>query len=222
MYIQHVVTTFTFTYIMQVSISWSSTLFCLLTTSVVQVVDFYSSSIAIQKLDAHRIALISSVVAFLSALLSAVVLWYFGVPMAHKLSAGVVIGAVFFIMATPTLTRPPPRSSQNTLIGYSVTGLPLYQSHRSGPSLMDYVRPSLQKIMENPDSRRIFYFLLLNLVRLKALTCITHIRCFARRDEPTMSLLLRISDDLPTFEQYQRDERTNTSFSQNSLHPIIN
>ena len=152
-------------HITQVSISWSSALFCLLTTSLVQVVDFYSSSIACQKLDAHRIALISSEVAFLSALLLAGALWYFGVPMEHKLSAGVVIGAVFFILATPTLTRPLPRSSQNTLIGYSVTGLPLYQSQANAPSLMDYVRPSLQKIMENPDSRRIFYFLLLNLVR---------------------------------------------------------
>ena len=148
----------------QVSISWSSALFCLLMTSLVQVVDFYSTSIACQKLDAHRIALLSSIVAFVSALLLACVLWYFSVPMAHGLSAGVVIGAVFFILATPTLTRPLPRSAQNTLIGYSATGLPLYQSQMNAPSLMDYIRPSLQKIMENPDSRRIFYFLLLNLV----------------------------------------------------------
>lgn len=156
------------------SISWSSALFCLLTTSLVQVVDFYSSSIASQKLDAHRVALLSSVVAFLSALLVAISLWYFSVPMAHRLSAGVVIGAVFFILATPTLTRPLPRSSQNTLIGYSATGLPLYQSQMSVPSLLDYVRPSLQKIIENPDSRRIFYFLLLNLVRFEGnLECIT-------------------------------------------------
>lgn len=147
------------------TISWLSALFCLLTTSVVQVIDFYSTSIASQKLDSHRVALLSSLVAFVSASLLASVLWYFAVPMEHGMSAGVVIGAVFFILATPTLTRPQPRSSQNTLIGYSATGLPLYQSEMSVPSLMDYVRPSLQKIMENPDSRRIFYFLLLNLVR---------------------------------------------------------
>ena len=136
----------------------------MLTVSVVQVVDFYSTSIASQKLDSHRIAFLSSEVAFLSALSLASVLWYLGVHVEHRLSAGVVIGTVFFIMATPTLTRPLPRSSQNTLIGYSATGLPLYQSETSAPSLMDLVRPSLQKVMENPDSRRIFYFLLLNLV----------------------------------------------------------
>lgn len=152
--------------LVQVSTSWSSALICLLTTSLVQVVDFYSTSIASQKLDVHRIAHLSSLVAFLSAFLLASALWYFSVPMAHRLSAGVVIGAVFFILATPTLTRPLPRSSQNTLIGYSAAGLPLYQSQMSAPSLLDYVRPSMQKIMENPDSRRIFYFLLLNLVSL--------------------------------------------------------
>ena len=158
---------FMFLYVTQVSISWTSALFCLLMTSVVQVVDFYSTAIASQKLDAHRIARLSSLVAFLSALLLASVLWYFGVPMPHRLSAGVIIGAVFFVLATPTLTRPLPRSSQNTLIGYSAAGLPLYQSQASAPSLLDYVRPSIQKIVENPDSRKIFYFLLLNLVSIK-------------------------------------------------------
>ena len=157
------------TNIAQVSVSWSSALFCLLMISLVQVVDFYLTSIACQKLDAHRIALLSSVVSFVSALHLASILWYFGVPMAHRLSAGVVIGAVFFILATPTLTRPLPRSLQNTLIGYSATGLPLYQSQMSAPSVLDHIRPSLQKIMENPDSRRIFYFLLLNLVSLRGI-----------------------------------------------------
>ena len=158
---------FIFLYVAQVSISWTSALFCLLMTSVVQVVDFYSTAIASQKLDAHRISRLSSLVAFLSALLLASVLWYFGVSMPHRLSAGVIIGAVFFVLATPTLTRPLPCSSQNTLIGYSAAGLPLYQSQASAPSLLDYVRPSIQKIMENPDSRKIFYFLLLNLVSIK-------------------------------------------------------
>ena len=136
-------------------------------TSFVQIVDFYSTAIASQNLDGHRIARLSSLVAFTSALLLASTLWYFDVPMPHRLSAGVVIGAVFFMLATPTLTRPLPRSSQNTLIGYSASGLPLYQSQASAPSLLDHVRPSLQKIMENPDSRKIFYFLLLNLVSIR-------------------------------------------------------
>lgn len=149
----------------QPTISWSSTLPCLLVTSLVLLADYYTVSIASQRVDPHRISRAGSLAAFSSALLVAWFSWYLFHPSDHGLSPGVVIGAVLFIIATPMVTRPN-RPSQMILVGYSASGLPLYSSssQRTPPSALQWVRPALQKIMENQDSRRIFYFLLLNLV----------------------------------------------------------
>lgn len=149
----------------QPTISWSSTLPCLLVTSLVLLADYYTVSIASQRVDPHSISRAGSLAAFSSALLVAWLSWYLFHPSDHGLSPGVVIGAVLFIIATPMVTRPN-RPSQMILVGYSASGLPLYSSssQHTPPSALQWVRPALQKIMENQDSRRIFYFLLLNLV----------------------------------------------------------
>ena len=150
----------------QPTVSWSSTLLCLLVTSLVLVADYYTVSIASQRVDPHRISRAGSLAAFSSALLVAWFSWYLFHPSDHGLSPGVVIGALLFIIATPMVTRPN-RPSQMILVGYSAAGLPLYSSsssQRTPPSALQWVKPALQKIMENQDSRRIFYFLLLNLV----------------------------------------------------------
>ncbi len=142
---------------------WSSVLPCLLVTSLCQVVDFYTSSVALSKADHCQVARTSSLSSFFSACFIAVLQWwYFSSDVTdHALSVGVVIGACLFVLATPSLTRPLDRS-QGILIGYSPNGLPLYQDPQSLPHQL---RGALVKIMESADSRRIFYFLVLNLVR---------------------------------------------------------
>lgn len=148
-------------------IPWSSLLICLFTTSLAQVIDYYATSIASQHLDSHGVGRLSSIASFIFSLTLAYLLWNY-VPSSssdHEITAGVVIAAVLFILATPMLTRPQSRSSQSTLVGYSAAGLPLYQSQKGSSIVLDFLRPAFRKIMENSDSRRIFYFLLLNLVR---------------------------------------------------------
>ena len=78
-----------------------------------------------------------------------------------------MIAAIFFLFSTTILTRPAPRSSSYSLVGYSSSGLPLYSVHRSHlsySSLLPLLREGVGKVMEDTNSRRIFYFLLLNLV----------------------------------------------------------
>lgn len=149
----------------QMDFSWWSCVSCLVVTSLVQVADFYTTSIAFSKVDHHRLSCISSLSTFISAFSIACLIWWLLPPaLDHTLSVGVIIGAFLFILATPSLTRPLSRS-HGILVGYSAMGLPLYQSHQKTPaSILKAIRPALIKIMENPDSRRIFYFLILNLV----------------------------------------------------------
>ena len=152
---------------MQLTIPWSSVLVCLFATSLAQVIDYYATSIASQHLDSHGVGRLSSIASFIFSLVLACLLWNY-VPSSsdHEITAGVVIASILFILATPMLTRPQSRSSQSTLVGYSAAGLPLYQSQRGSSIVVDFLRPAFYKIMENSDSRRIFYFLLLNLVQL--------------------------------------------------------
>ena len=148
----------------QLSIPWSAALPCLLLTSLLQVADYYTTSIAQQRVDQHRLACVSSLAAFLLAFTMACLLWWFLPPVDHTLSAGVVIATVLFILVTPSLTHPLSRS-HGILVGYSTAGLPLYQSHHiMQSSVLETAKSALIKIMENSDSRRIFYFLILNLV----------------------------------------------------------
>ena len=134
-----------------------------------QLADFYASLIAAQRMDAAQVSRLGSLVSFSAAMAMATLFWYSYPATEHGLSVGVVIATIFFLLATATLTRPNPRSSSYSLIGYSSAGLPLYSVHRSVhlsySSLLSLVREGLRKIMEDPNSRRIFYFLLLNLVR---------------------------------------------------------
>ena len=143
--------------------SWSSALICLLATSIAQVIDYYTISIATQHLDTPAVSRLSSMASFIFCLVIAYLLCSHTSSDEHGITVGVVIATVLYILATPILAGSMPRSSTSTLIGYSASGLPLYQS-RDTPSVMDLLRPGLRKIMDSPDSRRILYFLLLNLV----------------------------------------------------------
>lgn len=153
------------TFHLQLTISWASLLVCLMVTGLVQVIDYYTTSIASQHLESNGVGRLGSIASFVFSLFIAYLVWHnYPSYSDHQISAGVVIATVLFTLATPMLTHPQSRSSQSTLVGYSASGLPLYQSQRGSSLLVDFFRPALHKVMENPDSRRIFYFLLLNLV----------------------------------------------------------
>lgn len=74
------------------------------------------------------------------------------------------------------------RTAKGSFIGYSPTGIPLYSFssdalHRGSHSLMLVLKNGLRQILEESDSRKIFYFLCINLVRAPSLSlsvvCIT-------------------------------------------------
>ena len=81
----------------------------------------------------------------------------------------VVLYVTVFISAASMLSYPG-RGGGRTLIGYSASGLPLYSGEVS-PS--NWIKESLHSILINPDSRRIFYFLCLNLVSHTEAVCIS-------------------------------------------------
>ena len=143
----------------------------LVAMGMVQLADFYVTTIASGRVDSAQISRVGSLVAFSASLTMAALSWYSypgNVEQEHALSVGVVLATVFFLLATATLTRPNPRSSSYSFVGYSSAGLPLYSAHRSAElsysALLSLVRGGVRKIMSDRNSRRIFYFLLLNLV----------------------------------------------------------
>ncbi|XP_030049078.1 proton-coupled zinc antiporter SLC30A5 [Microcaecilia unicolor] len=86
----------------------------------------------------------------------------------HVLSGGVVVSALFFIMSANILSSSSRRGHKGTLVGYSPEGTPLYNFmgdalQRNSPSLPRFIKDSLKQILEESDSRHIFYFLCLNL-----------------------------------------------------------
>ena len=143
----------------------------LVAVGLTQVADFYTMSMTSQRVDAALVGRLGSILSFSVALAMAGSSWYWypgNEEQEHGLSVGVVMATVFFLLSTATLTRPAPRSSSYSLIGYSSGGLPLYSAHRSMDlsysSLLPLVRGGVSRIMDDSNSRRIFYFLLLNLV----------------------------------------------------------
>jgi len=72
--------------------------------------------------------------------------------------------------ATYTLTQPVRSGSgRGSLVGYSAAGPPLYNFagdalQRTSQSVMVLARSGLRQILDESDSRRIFYFLCINLV----------------------------------------------------------
>ena len=75
-----------------------------------------------------------------------------------------------FVSATHILTSAS-KTSKGSLIGYSASGLPLYSFtsdafHRTSQSVLSVLRNGLRQILEESDSRKIFYFLCVNLVSI--------------------------------------------------------
>lgn len=72
--------------------------------------------------------------------------------------------------ASSILSSPSKKGQTGTLVGYSPEGVPLYNFmgdalQHTSQSLPRFIKDSLKQILEEYDSRQIFYFLCLNLVR---------------------------------------------------------
>lgn len=72
--------------------------------------------------------------------------------------------------ASSVLSSPSKKGQTGTLVGYSPEGVPLYSFmgdalQHTSQSLPRFIKDSLKQILEEYDSRQIFYFLCLNLVR---------------------------------------------------------
>uniref|UniRef100_A0A8D0A7F0 Zinc transporter n=1 Tax=Sander lucioperca TaxID=283035 RepID=A0A8D0A7F0_SANLU len=162
--------------------SWSSLIlpFGMIILSVM-ILEFYVEAICNTKMETPRCARYGAVALFLSALLLAN---FWTHPLTdqlrsmskpaqqlsteHVLSGGVIVSAVFFIMASSILSSPSKKGQKGTLVGYSPEGTPLYNFmgdalQHTSQSLPRFIKDSLKQILEEYDSRQIFYFLCLNL-----------------------------------------------------------
>uniref|UniRef100_A0A8C5GDW8 Zinc transporter n=1 Tax=Gouania willdenowi TaxID=441366 RepID=A0A8C5GDW8_GOUWI len=162
--------------------SWSSLVlpFGMIVLSVM-ILEFYVESVCSAKMEAPRCARYGAVALFLSGLLLANFwthpltdqLWSVGKPpqqlsTEHVLSGGVLVSALFFIMSSSILSSPSRKGQKGTLVGYSPEGTPLYNFmgdalQHTSQSLPRFIKDSLKQILEEYDSRQIFYFLCLNL-----------------------------------------------------------
>uniref|UniRef100_H3DMT6 Zinc transporter n=1 Tax=Tetraodon nigroviridis TaxID=99883 RepID=H3DMT6_TETNG len=162
--------------------SWSSLIlpFGMIIFSVL-ILDFYVEAICSAKMETPRCARYGTVALFCSALLLAN-FWTHPltdqlrsmskppqqVSTEHVLSGGVLVSAIFFIMSSSILSSPTKKGQTGTLVGYSPEGTPLYNFmgdalQHTSQSLPRFIKDSLKQILEEYDSRQIFYFLCLNL-----------------------------------------------------------
>ncbi|XP_057645983.1 proton-coupled zinc antiporter SLC30A5 isoform X2 [Chionomys nivalis] len=147
----------------------------------VVILDFYMDSLCSVKMEVSKCARYGSLPVFISALLFGN-FWTHPITdqlravnraahqegTEHVLSGGVVVSAVFFILSANILSSPSKRGQKGTLIGYSPEGTPLYHFmgdafQHSSQSVPRFIKESLKQILEESDSRQIFYFLCLNL-----------------------------------------------------------
>ncbi|XP_032426124.1 zinc transporter 5 [Xiphophorus hellerii] len=156
--------------------SWSSLAvpFAMIIFSVV-ILEFYVEAVCSAKMEAPRCARYGAFALFPAAL--ALANFWTGplrrppptqLATEHVLSGGVIVSAVFFVMASSILTAPSKKGQKGTLVGYSPEGTPLYNFmgdalQHTSQSLPRFIKDSLKQILEEYDSRQIFYFLCLNL-----------------------------------------------------------
>nr|KAF6356030.1 solute carrier family 30 member 5 [Myotis myotis] len=149
---------------------------------LIMILDFYVDAICSVKIEVNKCARYGSFTIFVSALLFGN-FWTHPITdqlramnraahqesTEHVLSGGVVVSAIFFILSANILSSPSKRGQKGTLIGYSPEGTPLYNFmgdafQHSSQSIPRFIKESLKQILEENDSRQIFYFLCLNLL----------------------------------------------------------
>uniref|UniRef100_A0A8C4WXL0 Zinc transporter n=1 Tax=Eptatretus burgeri TaxID=7764 RepID=A0A8C4WXL0_EPTBU len=157
----------------------TGSLLCVIFT--VGVLEFYTEALCVAKLEGPPSACLGSVWLINGGLLFA---WIWGEPYSHwlsfslahgrssttehVLSGGVLVSAACFLFATKFLLSPAQRGQKGNLIGYSAQGAPLYSFSSEGSmqpvlSPARFLRDCLKQVLEECDSRNIFYFLCLNL-----------------------------------------------------------
>ncbi|ETE69804.1 Zinc transporter 5, partial [Ophiophagus hannah] len=162
--------------------SWTSLIMPFLSIIFfVIILDFYVESMCCVKMEVSKCARYGSFLIFISALIFGN-FWTHPITnhlramnkpahqetTEHVISGGVVVSAIFFILSANILSSPTRKGQKGTLIGYSPEGIPLYNFmgdalQHSSQSLPRFIKESLKQILEESDSRQIFYFLCLNL-----------------------------------------------------------
>lgn len=159
--------------------SWLYLLFPLfLVILFVLVIDFYIEAVVVNHLQPPKTAVYGAYAIFLSALFLALT-WNHPlvskittikeiISNDHVLSGGVVFSLAVFMLATNMLAWPSKGTKGGSFIGYSATGLPLYSFtgdaiSKTSHSIVTILKNGLKQIYEESDSRRIFYFLCINL-----------------------------------------------------------
>ncbi|XP_029206485.2 zinc transporter 5-like [Acropora millepora] len=141
---------------------------------LVFIVDFYIESFCLSKLESASTGKIGSTASFLSAVIISMLWdqpwawtmheWHHGKPSdSHLVSAGTLFAALFFVLGTRLLSKPSPRATKGNLIGYTTGGLPIY-NFQTPQSVLTTLQSLLRQIVEQTESRQIFYFLCLNLM----------------------------------------------------------
>ena len=141
------------------------------------VLDFYVEQFAIVKLERMRTFRYGTFIMVFSALMLSI-LWmkttnasynhiWFGQMIQigeHELSGGVIFAIVMFAFATDLLSSPIKQRS-GAFIGYNQEGVPLFNlTQQKSQSLLLILKSNLRDILAESDSRKIFYFLCINLV----------------------------------------------------------
>uniref|UniRef100_A0A1I7UT16 Proton-coupled zinc antiporter SLC30A5 n=1 Tax=Caenorhabditis tropicalis TaxID=1561998 RepID=A0A1I7UT16_9PELO len=135
------------------------------------VLDFYAESICFQHVaDPVMAAARWSSVTMFACAFGLSYMWYGGQNLDdHALTGGVFITVICFILASISLTHSnAPKHRGGQFVGISNTGLPLFTYgeaflQKTSKSLMRFIKDTLNEILANNDSRRIFWFLCVNL-----------------------------------------------------------
>lgn len=168
---------------MQVS-SWLYLLFpIMLIVFFVFIVDYYIEAVSVNHLQPPKTAEFGAYAISISAFILAMV-WNHPLTAQittinklkeiitedHVLSYGVIFSLGSFMLATKVLLSPGSNSgNRGKFIGYSPAGIPLYSFtgdmlHKTSQSILLMMKNGLRQILEESDSRRIFYFLCINLM----------------------------------------------------------
>uniref|UniRef100_A0A5S6QDS9 Proton-coupled zinc antiporter SLC30A5 n=1 Tax=Trichuris muris TaxID=70415 RepID=A0A5S6QDS9_TRIMR len=107
-----------------------------------------------------------------SCLMAFVVAWLWfhsSLHAEHRISGGVFLASILFSIASFVLTTPnAPKAKTGQFVGFSTTGLPLYVYgedflQKTSESFVSFVKSTVREVLSQPDSRRIFFFLCVNL-----------------------------------------------------------
>ncbi|KAL3866115.1 hypothetical protein ACJMK2_043447 [Sinanodonta woodiana] len=142
--------------------------------------DYYLMAVTVNHLQPPRVAIFGTYAMFASALFLSVTWNHPLMTMItsmnklkevitedHVLSWGVLLSLGMFILATSILVGPA-RNTKGSFIGFSSAGMPLYSFtgealQRTSHSIATVLKNGLKQILEDSDSRKIFYFLCINL-----------------------------------------------------------